>query len=110
MRDTPRTDAALVVEGSSAGKAFGFVNADFARELERELEDSNRLAASQTVKCCKYAARIEDLERELAAMRSALVEIRDECFNGAAHDIAERALNGANHEHPFDIPLQEGKP
>lgn len=37
--DTPRTDAALVVEGSAAAKAFGFVNADFARQLERELRD-----------------------------------------------------------------------
>jgi hypothetical protein len=36
------------------------------QKLERELDDSNRLAANQTVKCCKYAERIEELERSLA--------------------------------------------
>lgn len=36
---TPRTDAALVVEGSTAAKSFGFVNAEFARQLERELRE-----------------------------------------------------------------------
>ena len=40
--------------------------------LERELGDSNRLAASQTVKCCVYASRIEELERDRARLIDAL--------------------------------------
>lgn len=35
------------------------------------------------------------IAHDFETMRSALVQIRDECFNGHAHDIAEAALNAA---------------
>jgi hypothetical protein len=67
--DTPRTDARFdeIERDFRSPLGCGDMNAArlFSRELERELEDSNRLAASQTVKCCKYAALIETLERKL---------------------------------------------
>jgi ATP phosphoribosyltransferase regulatory subunit HisZ len=72
MSDTPRTDARFdEIERdfrSPLDCADMAAARLFASQLERELDDSNRLAANQTVKCCKYAERIEDLERELAAL------------------------------------------
>jgi hypothetical protein len=51
----------------------------------------DRLTPSATRESEGYPGIAHDLE----TFRTALVTIRDECFNGHAYDIAERALNSA---------------
>lgn len=64
------------------------------------------------------------IAHDFETMRSALVQIRDECFNGHAHDIAEAALNAApqsegtrdaglpdaGRREPADAALSPGRP
>jgi len=73
--DTPRThDKTSEFTPSSHPDYDGpitWVPADFSSQLEREL-------AAEQDKCKR--------------LREALVTIRDECFSGCAHDVAERAL------------------
>jgi hypothetical protein len=42
MSDTPRTDAAISSECGEDGVSFEYVPADFARQLERELDKRER--------------------------------------------------------------------
>lgn len=55
-----------------------------------------QLTSSETAQNEGYPGIAHDLEM----MRTALVEIRDECFSGAAYDIAERALNDLENAAP----------
>lgn len=61
MSDTPRTDAAIVVEGNVAQ----FVHADFARELELELANAKSDAESYRRTANQLAERVASLEQQL---------------------------------------------
>lgn len=70
--DTPRTEAKLC----PAGALFACVDADFARELERELTtalaeglEQARLLGKSGEREAGLLARIEALERELATLK-----------------------------------------
>ena len=52
MSDTPRTDAVEVLVGDDLVKFVGMVEADFARQLERELN-----AANERIKRFEFAAQ-----------------------------------------------------
>jgi hypothetical protein len=67
--DTPRTDSAAVGPVKLLGIKFfecGLVTADFARELERELNEANRRVAAKTALLTDACKRIGDLNKRIA--------------------------------------------
>lgn len=71
--DTPRTDALefkYATSGGGWGKPF-----DFARELERELNEQCRLNGKGSEREAALLGKVERLERECREMRSLLLRI-----------------------------------
>lgn len=84
--DTPRTDAAIFIDDYKSSP--GYVPADFARQLERELADcKNDYLRTHNEKCNFYEETIA-LKRENHELREAL--------NNANSQLVRQLVKGPN--------------
>ena len=74
MSDTPRTDAS-VWHHHNAGS---IVTPNFARTLERELNDAIYDYNKRNIECDVYLAEVERLRAHNATLRKGLLIIRDD--------------------------------
>lgn len=73
----------------------GAWDSDCVWEIEQAEIDMLREALNASRSADRSQEGYPGIAHDFETMRSALVQIRDECFNGHAHDIAEAALNAA---------------
>jgi hypothetical protein len=91
MSDTPRTDAAIFIDDYKSSP--GYVPADFARQLEREL--ALKCGELEDKQLCReglwYCSTGERLARENRELREALEESLPYINKYGAHDLLLKA-------------------
>ena len=93
---TPETDAAIKTVGLYRGDEMEIVDPEFARDLERRLNEVKRLERERNETANTFMGQVKKLQAKLAVAREALQAVSDAggnyCDLLTSQGISEKAL------------------